>query len=454
MVGGGPAGYAAALRARELGASVALIEAQHVGGHCVHFSCIPSTIMLDTARRVMETHEIALARVIADPGEASFHAAGRRKSVLVHNLAEGIKALIASRRVQLLDGRASFESATSLRVQLLDGGEEEVEAKAVVLASGARFEPNDLPGLPANEQLTPDEALSVDSPPESVLVIGGGPAGLGFAWEYASLFSTFGARVVLLEPPEGGLPEFDSMLIDVLIEGLKAGGVEVHRDAELTGAARDGASWQLEFRAGEETHSETVQAVVRPDARVPASDLPGLASLGVVGADGWVGVDAGCRTSAQGLFAAGDVTGPPLLSSVAEQQGRVAAENALGGETRVELSAVPYVLHGEPEIAAVGLSEERARAEGYDVRIGIANLAGNARAASLGRREGIVKLVADGESGDLLGMHLAAPFAAEAIAVGVLALRLGATLDDLAAAWQWHPSVAEGVALAARSASR
>ena len=135
-------------------------------------------------------------------------------------------------------------------------------------------------------------------------------------------------------------------------------------------------------------------------------------------------------------------------------QGRVAAENALGGEKRVELSAVPYVLHGEPEIAAVGLSEERARAEGYDVRIGIANLAGNARAASLGRREGIVKLGADGESGELLGMHLAAPFAAEAIAVGVLALRLGATLDDLAAAWQWHPSVAEGVALAARSAAR
>ena len=454
VVGGGPAGYAAALRGRELGASVVLIEAQHVGGHCVHFSCIPSTIMLDSARRALEAQELSLAGVFGDPGLPNFARAAARKSVLVHNLAQGISALLKSRRITVLEGRAAFVSATELQVQLLAGGEEPIEASAVLLATGARYEPSDLPGIPANDQLSPDEALALPEAPGTVLVVGGGPAGLGFAWEYASLFGVFGERVILLEPDEFALSGFDEAVAGVLQESLKQLGVELHLGASITGAARSGDSWSVDIASGDQTHSEEVGAILRPDSRVPVSDVPGLAALGVVGDGGFVEIDAGCATAAAGLFAAGDVSGPPMLSSVAELQGRVAAENALGGAATADLTLVPRVLHTEPEIAAVGMTEAAAREEGYEVLLGLANLAGNGRSASLGRREGLVKLVADGESGELLGVHLAAPFASEAIAQGVLALQLGASVQDLAASVQWHPSIAESISEAARAALR
>jgi dihydrolipoamide dehydrogenase len=452
IVGGGPAGYAAALRARELGSSVVLIEAQHVGGHCVHFSCIPSTIMLDSARRALEAQELSLAGVFADPGLPNFGRAAARKSVLVHNLAQGIAALLKSRRVTVLDGRASFTSATTLDVQLLDGGSESIEARAVILATGARYEPTDLSGIPANDQLSPDEALALPEAPGSVLVVGGGPAGLGFAWEYASLFGIFGDRVVLLEPNDSPLADFDETVVEVLLESLKQVGVEVHIGASITQAARSGDTWKIDHTSSAGDASIEVGAVLRPDARVPVSDVPGLSALGVVDSAGFVSVDSRGATNAPGLFAAGDVTGSPMLSSVAEVQGRVAAENATGGDVRANLSIVPQVLHTEPEVAAVGLTEAQARAEGYEVKLGMANLAGNGRSAALGRREGLVKLVADGESGELLGMHIAAPFASEAIAQGVLALQLGATLDDLGSAMHWHPTIAEAISAAARSA--
>lgn len=470
VVGGGPAGYAAALRARELGAQVVLIEPQYIGGHCVHYSCIPSTIMLDSARRALESQEMSLAGVLGDAGLPNFARAAARKSVLVHNLAQGIQALLKSRRITVLDGRAEFHSATELTTHLLDGGRESIEAKAVVLATGARYEPGDLPGIPANDQLSPDEALALPEAPGSVCVIGGGPAALGFAWEYATLFAVFGERVILLEPPtlstaDAGaspLPSLDETILGLLQESLKQLGVEVHLEAQLTAATRassDGSDeWSIDFTTqdddGPTSQSETVGAVLRPDSRVPVVDVPGLAELNLLGPDGYVSVDAACATNAPGLYAAGDVTGPPLLSSVAEIQGRVAAENALGGDSRVDLTLIPHVLHSEPEVAAVGLTEAQARDEGYEVVVGLANLSGNGRVAALGRREGLVKLVADGESGDLLGVHIAAPFASEAIAQGVACLKLGATLADVASMVHWHPSVAEALTQAARAALR
>ena len=459
VVGGGPAGYAAALRARELGASVALIEAQHIGGHCVHYACIPSTVMLDSARRVMEAQEIALAGVIADPAAPSFARATARASVLSNALAQGIEGLLKSRGVQLIEGRATFRSATALDVQLRAGGEETVTANATLLATGARYEPQALGRLPANDQLSPDEALALSAPPETTLVIGGGAAGLSFAWEYASVFAVFGARVVLLDPSRDGPLGFDATIAGVLAESLRQFGVVLYPGAEITDATREGDAWAVEFShqdaTGETSNGrELAGAVIRPDARVPVSDVPGLGELAVVGDTGFVSIDARGATSADGLFAAGDVTGPPMLSSVAEVQGRVAAENALGGDVRADLSLVPLVLHTEPEVASVGLSEAAARDEGYEVRTGVASAAANGRIATLGRRDGLVKLVADGESGELLGVHIAAPFASEAIAQGVACLQLGATLADLARMTHWHPSVAESLTQAARAALR
>lgn len=452
VIGGGPAGYAATLRARELGRSVVLIEPGQIGGHCMRYACLPSTIMLDNARRAMEQRELALAGVFRDAGAPSLRRAVARKNALVQAMVDRLHTALQSRQVALLDGHATFRSATTLRVELRAGGTETVEAGAVVLATGSRYDPPNIPGLPANDQLTPDEALALQTTPATVLVIGGGAAGLGFAVEYAHLFAVFGARVLLLEPGPRLLPDEDETVVALLHESLRSLGVEPLTGVRIAGAARadDGYTVRIATATGERT--ETVGAVLYPDARIPVSDVPGLADLSVVRESGWVAVDARCATSVAGLFAAGDVTGPPLLSNVAARQGQVASENALGGDARVDLSLVPRVLHTEPELAAVGMTEVQARNEGYAVRVGLAGLAGNGRAAALGLREGVIKMVADANTHELLGVHMAVPFASEVIAQAVLALQLDATLEDLAKTVHWHPSIAESIAEAARAA--
>ena len=466
VIGSGPAGYSAALRAAELGARAAVVEHQSAGGNCVRFNCVPSNILLDTVRATLEAQALGLQGVLPSTGEPSFSRALARQAHLVAGVESGIRNLLASRRVHYVAGRARLVpeadgSGLRVAVQLAEGGAEELSAGAVIVATGARGVPPALPGLPPDGVLTSDQLLALPEPPPSLLVLGGGPAGLVFALEYAFLFTAFGSRVTLAEAGPHVLPGEDNELAGYLAQSLETAGLRLLTGAQVKGFDEEGGERRalLSMPAGDT--AVPAAAVVAPDCRVPYLEGLGLEALGVrLSENGALAVDAGGATSVPGLYGAGDATGGIMLSHVAIQEGRVAAENALGQKSRLDLRAVPRCIHTHPEYAAVGLSDEQARAAGgsaelaevRQVRVGLADLAANARAAALGQQEGVVKLVADARTGEILGVHILGPQASELIGQAVLAMRLEATVYDLAATVHWHPSLSEALTEAARRA--
>jgi dihydrolipoamide dehydrogenase len=458
VIGSGPAGYSAALRAAELGASVAVAEHQAAGGNCVRFNCVPSNILLDTVRAALESQALGLQGVLPSTGEPSFSRALARQAYLVAGVETGIRNLLASRRVRYVVGRARLVAEAGgaglrVAVQLAKGGTEELSASAVIVATGARAAPPPLPGLSADDVLTSDQMLALPEPPSSLLVLGGGPAGLVFALEYAFLFTAFGTRVTLVEAGPHVLPGEDSELAGYLAQALETAGLRVLTGAEVRGFEEEGGERRALLSTPAGDTAVPAAAVVAPDCRVPYLEGLGLEALGVrLGENGALAIDGSGATSVPGLYGAGDAAGGIMLSHAAMHEGRVAAESALGQKSRADLRAVPRCIHTHPEYAAVGLSDQEARAAGHEVRVGLADLSANARAAALGQQEGVVKLVADARTGEILGVHILGPQASELIGQAVLAMRLEATVYDLAAAIHWHPSLSEALTEAARRA--
>jgi len=460
VIGSGPAGYSAALRAAELGAGVAVVEHQSAGGNCVRFNCVPSNILLDTVRATLESQALGLQGILPSTGEPSFSRALARQAHLAAGVETGIRNLLASRRVRYVAGRARLAqaggSALRVAVQLAEGGAEELSAGAVIVATGARGVPPLLPGLPPDGVLTSDQLLTLPEPPPSLLVLGGGPAGLVFALEYAFLFTAFGSRVTLAEAGPHILPSEDSELAGYLAQSLETAGLRVLTGAQVKGFDEEGGERRALLSTPAGDTAVPAAAVAAPDCRQPYLEGLGLETLDAhLGENGALTVDDGGATSVPGLYAAGDCTGGMMLSHAAIQEGRVAAESALGRKSRLDLRAVPRCIHTHPEYAAVGLSDQSARggrAAGRRVRVGLADLSANARAAALGQPEGVVKLVADARTGEILGVHILGPQASELIGQAVLAMRLEATVYDLAAAVHWHPSLSEALSEAARRA--
>jgi dihydrolipoamide dehydrogenase len=285
--------------------------------------------------------------------------------------------------------------------------------------------------------------------PKSALILGGGPADTAFALEYAVLLAAAGSSVTLATPAERLLPGVDAAIADVAIAALADLGIAVFTGAAVQGA--EAARLQVTHAGGQ----EEVEAglVVAADTRRPFSEGLNLAAAGIR-ADGAIAVDRDCRTSAGNIFAAGDVTGGVMLTNAASHMGEVAAINATGGEAKTRLRAVPRLLHGVPEIGWIGLTEEQARAAGHDVTTGIADLAYNARAVTLGARQGMVKVVAERDLGEILGVHVVGPGVAEVLAGATTAIQAEVTVHDLAATIFWHPSMAESLAEAARRAAK
>ncbi|MDI6857537.1 MAG: NAD(P)/FAD-dependent oxidoreductase [Dehalococcoidia bacterium] len=450
VIGSGPGGHAAALRASELGASVAIVEADLPGGNCVNFGCLPNTVMLETARARIEAQDLALAGVLSLGEGASFARAEARKNRIVGGISHGIRNQLRGRGIELIEGVARFASPRSVVVSLKQGGAVELSARAFVIATGARPQPPLVPGY-SGEVLVMDQALRLPEAPSSALFLGGGPEGLGFALEQAFVLAVFGTAVTVVDESDDPLPGADREMLDYLLQALAAAGVRVILNGTVKEVSGNGAAWEA-LVAVEGIGDERVAAevIAAPDCRRPHFEGLGLEEAGVSAAPDGISVDAACRTNVENIFAVGDVTGRPMFSNAAMLQGRVAAENALGLASRVRLGAVPRALHTEPELAWVGLNEAQAREQGLDARTGMADLAANSSAAARGRAEGAVKLLA-GPDGEVLGVHVLGPGAGELIGLAAQAIALENTVDELADIAHWHPSLNEALVEAARN---
>ncbi len=446
VVGGGSAGYAAALKAAERGASVVLIEPEEAGGACVHYACIPTSILLAAAAAFIEARELDVHGVFAAGETFNLARASARKNALVKKMADGVSAALRILKVTTVEGRASFAGPSSLSVAT-SSGVQGLSAGSFIIATGTRWEVPAFPGVSPERVVTADVVQSLTVAPRSALVVGGGPSGGAFAIEYATLLAIAGSDVAFAEPGPVLLPALDTTVADAARGMLAALGVRVFEAATVEGKTPGSAA--VTHPSG--TDVVSADLIVVGDAREPFFTSLNLEVAGVATVR-CIPVDRACRTNVAHIYAAGDVTGGLMLSSVASHMGEVAAVNATGGNAVARLDAIPHLLHTIPEVGWIGLTENAARVRGHHVVCGTSDQSYNARAIALGAREGLVKVVAESDLGEVLGVHIVGPNASEILAVAATAMQAEVTIHDLAETVHWHPSVAEGLAVAARRA--
>jgi dihydrolipoamide dehydrogenase len=454
VIGAGPGGYHAAIRLGQLGKSVVCFDRDEVGGVCLNWGCIPTKALLhvgEIARHIREADKIGLkvgAPEIDREGIAKF------TGDVVSSNVKGVETLFKANNVKFDYGEASFVSPTSVSLKKRDGTSETYVAKdGIVIATGSA--PVDVKAWPRDREtiINSDDAVKLQKVPKTLLVIGGGVIGL----EFATVYTRLGAKVLVVEMLPQILTGTDAEISKTLGRILKKQGVEIALSTKVSSLEKGGAGVRAtlngEYTNNKDETREFEMALVAVGRR-PVTDGLNLAAAGLAVDDkGFIGVDLQRRTKVPNIFAIGDITGAPLLAHKAMKEGTVAAE-ALAGDRSAAFDpiAVPNCVYTDPEVATVGLSEEEAKAQGYDVRIGKFPLIASGRARTMNESDGMIKLVADAKSDLLLGMHIVAPQAESLIGEGVIALEMGATLEDIGLSIHPHPTLTESIMDAAEAA--
>ena len=447
VVGGGPGGYAAAFRCAELGLETLVVDVEaRLGGACLWEGCIPSKALLHAASLLGEA---AAARDIGvDFGEPRIALDTMRKwkdERVVGKLARGLAAVARSKGVEVVGGRGVFEGSRQLRVE----GEEpqKIRFQHAIVATGSRPSVPDGLGPTGARIMDSTAALALADVPERLLVVGGGYIGLELGQVYAAL----GSAVTLVELTDGLLPGVDRDLVQPLARRCQKLFAALHLAAPVSALKESAASVTATFGDTSGSFDRVLVAV----GRRPASVGLGLETTRArVAEGGVVEVDERCRTADPHVYAVGDVTGEPMLAHRAMRQGKIAAEAIAGRAAAFDNIAVPAVVFTDPEVAWCGLGETQAQAEGRDIRVARFAWAASGRAATLGRADGLTKLVADPASGRLLGVGVVGPGAGELIAEGALAIEAALTAEDLALTIHAHPTLAESLMEAAESLLR
>jgi dihydrolipoamide dehydrogenase len=453
ILGSGPGGYVAALRAAQLGAQVVVIEEAEVGGVCLNVGCIPTKALLRSAE-VYRTFGRAKSFGLELEGSVTpdWPAIQARKERVVKRLVGGVEVLLRKAGVQVIKGRGRFVSPRMLAVTTAEGTPR-VECNQVVIATGSRPTQLPLPGMvpsAGSGEILPGVidstgALALEELPERLLIIGGGVIGV----EFADIFNAFGVQVTVVEMLDSLLPLMDAELGSALARIFNKRRVRVHLSSRVTGVeAVEGGLKAMATTPKGDIEIEADKVLVAVGRRPNVEDL-GLEAAGVRVEKTGIPVDERMQTNVPGVYAIGDVTGAWQLAHVASVGGEVAVEHALGHEAKIDYKTVPSCVYTEPEVASVGLTEAQAAEQGYEVQVGRFPLSANGKALTYGENDGFVKIVAEAGFGEILGMHIFAPHASDLIHEGGLALALEATLDEIAATIHGHPTLGEAVREAA-----
>jgi dihydrolipoamide dehydrogenase len=437
ILGGGPAGYATALYGAAAGLDIAIIEEGRVGGTCLHRGCIPAKELLQTAEVLRTIQRAPDFGVDAGVPSLDLARSQARKREVVDRLTKGLETLLKGRKVTVFESRGEVVDAAAHRVRLADGTE--VEGANLVLATGSY--PRSLPRLDfdATRVLSSDHVLDLEELPARVAIIGGGVIGA----EFASMLADMGSEVTVIEALPRILAPTDKDAGNVVARSFKKRGIDIHTSARVTGiegSTELTVTWETD--AG--PSSVVVDKIIVSVGRAPLSAGFGLEESGVEVDDrGFVVVDGQMRTTVDGVYAAGDVVDTPALAHVGFAEAIVIIKTILGEPVApVDYAKVPWVVYSHPEVAWCGLTEEQAREQGHDVVVTTHRFAGDARAMILGDTEGLVKLVADAD-GQLLGVHLAGPWATELLGEGYLSVNWEANAADIATLVHPHPTLSE-----------
>jgi len=448
ILGAGPGGYVAAVRARQLGADVTLVEMDKLGGVCLNCGCIPSKALLRSADLTRAAQELADFGVQASFQGVDWLAVQRRKERVVSQLVKGVEFLMKSNGVRVVTGRGRLVDAHTLSVDT-GGKEEVVAADKLVIATGSSPAVLPLPGLQPPDVLTSTDLLAIERIPDSLAIIGGGV----ISSEFADLFNAMGTKVTVLEMLPRLVPLEDEEISAELLRIFKRRKIECFVDARVTGAvARDGKRAVQFQHEGKEKEVEA-EAVLSAVGRTPNVAGLGLEEVGVELERRHIKVNARMETNVPGVYAIGDCIGGYLLAHVASAEGKVAVANALGGDAEMAYHAIPSAVFTHPEIGSTGMTEAQAKERGFDVKVGRFPFRASGRALAEGVRDGFVKLVADAATGKLLGGHIIGHHATDIVHEVVLAVHSGQTAEYVGEVIHGHPTLAEPIMEAAEDIS-
>lgn len=449
VIGAGPGGYEAALRAAQHGLSVALVEREkRLGGTCLLRGCIPTKSLLESARRLDELRRAADFGIdLGAPPRVDLDRIIRRKDRVVAKLAAGIAGLCRKAGTTVLQGTARLTSAHTVHVALADGGEEAIDARWVILAAGSSV--RDLPGLTPDHRriLTSDSALALTDLPKRIVVLGSGAVGV----EFASIFRTLGAEVTIVELMERLLPLEDEDVSREIERAFRRRHIDLFTSTRLESAEIGEAGVRIHLRSEAGARNVEAEALLVAVGRTPNTRDLGLEAAGIdLDERGLIPVDASMRTRVPSVYAIGDLVASPALAHVASHEGRIAADTIAGKRVApLDLDRIPSAVYTSPEAASVGLTEKAAKSRGIVPRVGKFPFAAIGKASVQAEIEGFAKIVADGESDRILGAQIVGPHATELIGEMCAAIAVGATLQDIAATIHPHPTLSEIMADAA-----
>lgn len=443
VLGGGPGGYAAAIRAGQLGLKTVLIEADQMGGTCLNRGCIPTKSLLHSAEvyqtaRHGETFGITTGAVGFDYARIS-----ARKDQVVGQLRRGVTQLVKANGGAILQGHGTIVDANTIEVAGKDA--QTVKAKKIIIATGSVPFIPPIPGVDGARVLDSTGALALAACPASLTIIGGGVIGM----EFASLFQQLDVPVTVIEMMEEILPGIDVEIARVMRKSMERQGVKIFTGAKVTAIASGETAATCTFELGGETRSVDSELVLVAIGRRPFTQGLGLENIGIAPVKGAIPVNERMETSVPGVYAIGDVTAKVMLAHVASEQGIVAAENAAGGHGHINYGIVPSCIYTHPEIAAIGISEAQAIALGITPKVGRFPVAASGKAMIADEKEGLVKLVSDAATGELLGAQIVGPKATELISGLGVAMTLESTLDEIAHTIHPHPTLSEMIMEAA-----
>ena len=445
IIGGGPGGYVSAIKAAHLGLKAVLVEKDKLGGVCLNRGCIPTKALVSTAELLNHLQRAGEFGIQVKDYSIDFPAIMKRKDLITQRLSSGVGQLMKANRVRVVRGEGQIVEPGKVEVTDTAGEKEMIETKNIIIATGSKVMRLPIPGIDSEGVITSDEALSLSELPSRMLIIGGGVVGI----EFAGIFKALGVEVTVVEMLPRILLLIDEEIAFRLTQLLKRKGIEILTDSKVKEIKKNHQNLEVLISTSDGEKKLETEKVLLAAGRIPELGNIDVQRLGIELDGKAIKVDEKMRTNIPGIYAVGDVVGRIMLAHVASREGIVAVENISGKETLMDYKVIPNCVFSMPEVASVGLTEEEARKENNNIKVSKFPFMANGKALGMGETEGMVKIIADADTSELLGFHILGVHASDLIAEGTLALSMEATAFEIINTIHAHPTLAEAIAEAA-----